>query len=549
MQRMIAVFVIFSLILTGCSGGNMDVDMIDTHGELIELPNRSLGNANFKVDSVNAESIECLADGKEKSITIKDSSGIEWTLTIPGDALLTEEIITITPLTDIEVNTVTGARFNGLMLEPEGLRFLSNSTIRIRKPGENITWLVFMAGKDGSELVFSPADAIDGGVTATVGHFSTIFVLPADDPAVNNLIAKAEEEYEKAVDAANMLLKKPLEIPAPPSISWECLSDKEIAKAEEYAESMVKEEFEIAERLVSADKAICLKTGKEADFSMSAKLLKRSLAKVDKLIKVYSPQPEKLLAVFHAANRVWRNSYRIVEVPPISSFLGWAQDTRDYYINRLIQDHEYKSLGAAIELDRMNALMGGTTELDKIMEALTFTLTIETILTIPGYTITVKGKGILKPIRGALKDKTLFLQGVETLGYKYNGFDEDLKILPEAFPVKMQIRNWEPCKTHKIHILIESLGSDEEEHVYELADGNQSYFDPIVNDFAEGFFEQEITEVPYTHEDGSVEAVEMIGFNVDLRDGQATAAVKTMERKQPETEAAILVHMQLEHTP
>ena len=576
MKRIITILVIFSLILAGCSNrtgtnsnyngdgksvdakageslepnyDNMDVAIVDTPGEPIELSSRSLGNATFNVDKTRAASTEFLADGKEKSISIEDSSGIEWTLTIPKDALLSEEEITITPLTDIEISTLPGARLNGLMMEPDGLEFLSNSTLTISKPGENIKWLVFMAGHDGSEFVFSPAEASADGIKTTVGHFSTLFILPKDDPSANKLLEEAKEEYNEAVDAANELLKKPLEILAPPSISWECISDKELAIAKEYAQRATEEEMEIGKRLVAADRTICLISGKASDFSMAAKLLKRSMAKVDKLIKTYSPQPEKLLAVFHAANRVWKNSFSIEDAPPMSTFLDWFQNTRKYYMDRLIKEHEYKSFGAAIELDRMCTLMGGSRKFDDIFKALTFKLTVETRLSVPGYPITVKGEGILKQNMQSLHDKTLFIQGVGRLGYIYNGEDEDLKIKPEAFPVKMQIRNWDPCKTQKMDILIESLGSDDEEYVYQNAGENQSYPDPIVNDFAEGFFEEEMTEVLYTHEDGSLEAVEMISFNVDLRNGQATAAVKTIDRKQPETEASILVHIQLEHTP
>lgn len=113
----------------------------------------------------------------------------------------------------------------------------------------------------------------------------------------------------------------------------------------------------------------------------------------------------------------------------------------------------------------------------------------------------------------------------------------------------MQVRNWKPCESNKINILIESLGSDNETHVYDLASGEISYNDPIVNDFAEGFFEEEMTEVVFVNPDGSLVPMEMINFEVDLRNGQALAAVKTIDRQQPGTLARIMVHLQLEHTP
>lgn len=76
-----------------------------------------------------------------------------------------------------------------------------------------------------------------------------------------------------------------------------------------------------------------------------------------------------------------------------------------------------------------------------------------------------------------------------------------------------------------------------------------SYNDPIVNDFAEGFFEEEITEALFVNPDGTVVPVRMINFEADLRNGQATAAAETIDRQQPGSLARILVHFQLEHTP
>ncbi|NLM26866.1 MAG: hypothetical protein GX211_01650 [Clostridiaceae bacterium] len=57
-----------------------------------------MGNVTFTVDKDKTASLQYTADGNEKSISIIDDSGIEWTITIPGNSLINDEEITITPL-------------------------------------------------------------------------------------------------------------------------------------------------------------------------------------------------------------------------------------------------------------------------------------------------------------------------------------------------------------------------------------------------------------------------------------------------------------------
>jgi hypothetical protein len=49
------------------------------------------------------------------------------------------------------------------------------------------------------------------------------------------------------------MLKKPIIIPTPPSISLECMNEQKIARAREYAELALKEEDQILQRIAAMD--------------------------------------------------------------------------------------------------------------------------------------------------------------------------------------------------------------------------------------------------------------------------------------------------------
>lgn len=224
-------------------------------------------------------------------------------------------------------------------------------------------------------------------------------------------------------------------------------------------------------------------------------------------------------------------------------------------MKKLNNDHNYKVYSAVLELDRTCALLGGESILEKIINSMTFKLKVDTDYFTPGYPITIKGEGTLKPISGdtgtiyGMNDKTLLAQGTITLTYEYTGEDEGLTIKPEEFTVKAQVRNMSPCESDKIDILIESLGSDDETYVYEQTYGEYISSYPWVKEESEYFFEKELKEVPYEISGGSATELEMIDFSADLNNGQAKAADQTFRREEPSLDKRITVHLILEHTP
>ncbi|MDD4591003.1 MAG: hypothetical protein PHG06_11340 [Parabacteroides sp.] len=136
---LVLILVLLVLLLTGCSiidklaekftgckktdgkagiADDLNVVVVNTAPDLMEFPSRSIGDANFKVETSKSAKMKYSADGKEQSISVTDDSGIEWTIKIPENALINEEEISITPLSGIEVDNFPGSEFHGILLKP-----------------------------------------------------------------------------------------------------------------------------------------------------------------------------------------------------------------------------------------------------------------------------------------------------------------------------------------------------------------------------------------------------------------------------------------------
>lgn len=247
----------------------------------------------------------------------------------------------------------------------------------------------------------------------------------------------------------------------------------------------------------------------------------------------------------------------MIETPELSTYLGWAQKARQHYMDKLNKDHDFKALGAAFHLDRICSILGGDSILERIINSMTFELNIDVQYHTPGYPVTIKGEGTLRPSfeEGGLErlynagDPTLYAQGEITLKYEYTGEDSDLTIEPEELTVIAQVRNIKPCESDKIDILIEAFGSDDETQVYEQTYGEYRNSYPWIKEESELHFEKERKEVPCNIPGEGVIALEMFDFEVSLNKGDATIADDTFRREQTIMDKWMVVKLKLEHTP
>lgn len=62
-------------------------------------------------------------------ISLKDSKGVLVNLTIPAGSLSQDTAITLSPLTEVPIENYTSKLGNGVLIEPEGLKFSKNATL------------------------------------------------------------------------------------------------------------------------------------------------------------------------------------------------------------------------------------------------------------------------------------------------------------------------------------------------------------------------------------------------------------------------------------
>jgi hypothetical protein len=176
-------------------------------------------DVTFDREEHKAAAIEWSSEAAQLSVT--DSSGLTWTLTIPAGALAEKQTITMVPLTNIDDGS--GREKAGMLFEPDGLVFLEPAELTVTGPGAEKSLLLY-ADEQGKDMQIAPFTPIDGGVKALMFHFSTSFVDPAmglPEEAARS-VDMAYKLYDQYVDKAKDLLKKEIKPPKPLKINLAC---------------------------------------------------------------------------------------------------------------------------------------------------------------------------------------------------------------------------------------------------------------------------------------------------------------------------------------
>jgi hypothetical protein len=366
--------------------GSVSADGISGRNERIPIEKLNLpGNLTFTPDYGAA--VETLFKKKETTLQVEDSSGLTWKLTIPSNALVNEETITMTPLKDVK--GANGGDLSGVLLEPDGLEFIVPATLTVTGNGIEGGW-IYCADHSGMDPELALTQQVDGGIECKILHFSSVVTdksSPLSDPEKK---AQIDDGVKKAIAKVKDLLKKGAKLPEPPAVKLECLTDDSFKEANEYRKRLFEEETAY---LATLSMACAVYNNANDPMAEEIKplleqLSKRAESKIVEFFEKYSPDPKRFFlaaALLEDAAVTFAGNYILSEgkEPSDSQFnriyeltLDWGKHTMDYIIEQIRTKHNYKLAATACFVNELLKTTGVDMQ-DKIRDAYTFKVTFD----------------------------------------------------------------------------------------------------------------------------------------------------------------------------
>lgn len=455
----------------------------------VEMP-KFLGDVTFTPDSEGAKKV--VFKGKETVLQVTDASGLTWKLTIPGNALLKEETITMTPLKD--VRDADGRELSGVLLEPDGLKFIAPATLTVTGRDEGKGW-IYNADHRGRNPQLSLAEPVEGGIKSRIFHFSSLILdnkNPIRDPEKKKEI---DRKIKELIPKVKEMLKESVKLPTPPEIELECIDDNKWKEALEYQKDVFDEEVGYISVLWMAYAAY-----KESGDPLAQEIkplidqmIKRVMMKIDAFFEKYSPQPERffvavtlfdnyasmvMLDAFEAVMEGHDDAFKKRGQEMMKRMVDWVEHTMKYIIEQIRTEHNYKLLAAAYpvyiiytefaDIGNKGDLNGNKEIFEELRKALTFKVTFEGKVTDEDEdgTVTWKTEGEaivqLEDRESESENLAPILNG-EGVGMHtdYKATDPVVvqNLLTKDFPVKARVY-LNPCK-EQAAVLIDRLGASE----------------------------------------------------------------------------------------
>lgn len=136
----------------------------------------------------NAVSALITSDGGGM-LTATDAAGVKYTLNIPAGALISDETITMTPVSSIGGSPL-GSLIGAVEITPHGLQLQKTATLTIvpTSPIQLTSQAGFDAYEGGEDFGLYPLDP-GAGIVMRLNHFSTFGVANATDAAVQTMLS------------------------------------------------------------------------------------------------------------------------------------------------------------------------------------------------------------------------------------------------------------------------------------------------------------------------------------------------------------------------
>lgn len=549
MKKILLPILLAVALLAGC-GANQEAGQSNHSGSNLNMEIN--GTMSFEEDLSNVAGVDYLADGQSKSIVLKDPKGLTWELFIPVGALLDPQKITMSSMKTI--NSDLGEISSGVILKPDGLQFRSPVTLSVKWGDEGKSGVLLSGDGNGEKLQLSIIQRNQDTVEMKLFHFSTAYAASSQE-TIENLADMAKEQRSAAEKAAKKLLKQPIEVPEPPSISLKCHHETESrdeALIKQFIEAVGKPEMDTVMALLTAARSTQLITGNLPDdkFELELRLLGRLMKKANMLIDQYRGNEDMYMAVSRAALEA-ESKYQLLvgsgsETTCLPKLSAWAKEIAKKYLKELVENHEYKNIHPIHKIAREGSLLGSNMDRflnEELRSALCFK--VESINKINegrdwGFAYEVNAVVEIDLLKNPMLKIAEGIGEASYTAFQVNDLDDGegiLENMKETFPVRFLIEDFYPCESNIFYISVDCFGAQNE--TFTLIP-DEPEIPPVT---------KSVNVVQSASEQGFQEYKQdsVFRFPVELRNGQEVVAEKTFEVDKENV--AIQYTLKLIHTP
>jgi hypothetical protein len=143
---------------------------------LVTLDSGTANPLSVKVSMDESTAATALITTAGGSLSATAADGTVFNLTLPADALFSDEQITLTPLTSVDGLPLSGGFVEGVQLSPDGLQLLEPATLTISTPKAALSGDLLLVGfayhRAGEEFYLTPTESTGTTITMRVTHFS-----------------------------------------------------------------------------------------------------------------------------------------------------------------------------------------------------------------------------------------------------------------------------------------------------------------------------------------------------------------------------------------
>jgi hypothetical protein len=446
-----------------------------------------LGSISYTLDTARQVSGTFdFISGENLILTVADANGYGWMLSIPADALLSNQTITMTPFASMDVSQSGAKIISGVQLEPDGLQFVDAVRLSVTAPIDNPgISLIFSMNQDGSQVAFAPTANTSGGKTAMaqIWHFSSAGYdngYDAGRDGMDQYQKMAWEEYQLALDAARQFIKNGApRPPESPSISMFCRGTEvnpDQNEAYEYMREFLDPYSDYVHVLLGAIKDVQLTGGEDVDTSAGTDAILTILQMAEKNLLELGNQyqkdkpPDRLIAVIFTGLNIDRQIQLINGDAPlliIEKITSWTSTIRDYYLNELKTNHDYRAFPTILTLEKWAQLVGSPDRLGEIVSAMTFEVILDTSF---DGTWNSSGKqyatGHVEQNADVKDLKMMFTQNdfdlwgdLDNMQLKaksgtYKSVKETVQFSGMTDTSVLWLKNWDPCVTKSFDVMI-----------------------------------------------------------------------------------------------